>query len=116
MSRLLDTVLEPAQSLAWAERYDDPPGLAPLPEEEPLVARSVAKRRNEFVTVRYCARLALEELGGQRRAGAMGESRARPRRRPSCRGHARPWRIQWNMPLGTCQVFPGHLSRSGEMP
>ncbi|ORW92677.1 4'-phosphopantetheinyl transferase PptT [Mycolicibacter terrae] len=63
MSKLLDTVLAPAQSLASAERYDDPPGLAPLPEEEPLVARSVAKRRNEFVTVRYCARLALEELG-----------------------------------------------------
>jgi len=65
MSKLLDTVLDqqPAGSLAWAERYDDPPGLAPLPEEEPLVARSVAKRRNEFVTVRYCARLALEQLG-----------------------------------------------------
>lgn len=65
MSKLLDTVLAgaPVASMAWAERYDDPPGLAPLPEEEPLVARSVAKRRNEFVTVRYCARLALEELG-----------------------------------------------------
>lgn len=63
MSKLLDTVLDRVQSLAWAERYDDPPGLAPLPEEEPLVARSVAKRRNEFVTARYCARLALEELG-----------------------------------------------------
>ncbi|BBZ23571.1 4'-phosphopantetheinyl transferase family protein [Mycolicibacter hiberniae] len=65
MSKLLDTVLcgAPRGSLAWAERYDDPPGLAPLPEEEPLVARSVAKRRNEFVTARYCARLALEELG-----------------------------------------------------
>lgn len=63
MSKLLDTVLTPGQSLAWVERYDDPPGLAPLPEEEPLVVRSVAKRRNEFVTVRYCARLALEELG-----------------------------------------------------
>ena len=47
-----------------SETYDDPPGLAPLPEEEPLVARSVAKRRNEFVTVRYCARQALGELGG----------------------------------------------------
>ena len=46
-----------------AELYDDPPGLAPLPEEEPLIARSVAKRRNEFVTVRYCAREALGELG-----------------------------------------------------
>ena len=37
--------------------------LAPLPEEEPLIARSVAKRRNEFVTVRYCARQALGDLG-----------------------------------------------------
>jgi 4'-phosphopantetheinyl transferase EntD len=43
--------------------YDDPPDLAPLPEEEPLIAKSVAKRRNEFVTVRHCARLALNELG-----------------------------------------------------
>ena len=48
---------------ASAELYDDPPGLAPLPEEEPLIARSVAKRRNEFITVRYCARQALGELG-----------------------------------------------------
>ena len=46
-----------------AELYDDPPDLVPLPEEEPLIARSVAKRRNEFVTVRYCARKALGELG-----------------------------------------------------
>jgi 4'-phosphopantetheinyl transferase EntD len=50
-------------SVAAAELYSDPPGLAPLPEEEPLIAKSVAKRRNEFVTVRYCARQALEELG-----------------------------------------------------
>ncbi|MFV9633338.1 4'-phosphopantetheinyl transferase family protein [Mycobacterium neumannii] len=49
--------------LAAAEVYRDPPDLAPLPEEEPLVARSVAKRRNEFVTVRYCARQALSEIG-----------------------------------------------------
>jgi 4'-phosphopantetheinyl transferase EntD len=52
-----------APSLAAAEVYDDPPDLAPLPEEEPLIAKSVAKRRNEFVTVRYCARQALGELG-----------------------------------------------------
>ena len=49
--------------VATAELYDDPPDLIPLPEEEPLVARSVAKRRNEFVTVRHCARQALSELG-----------------------------------------------------
>jgi 4'-phosphopantetheinyl transferase EntD len=60
-ARLLACVLPPA--VASAELYDDPPDLAPLPEEEPLVARSVAKRRNEFVTVRYCARQALGELG-----------------------------------------------------
>jgi 4'-phosphopantetheinyl transferase EntD len=49
--------------VASAELYDDPSDLTPLPEEEPLIARSVAKRRNEFVTVRYCARQALGELG-----------------------------------------------------
>jgi 4'-phosphopantetheinyl transferase EntD len=34
-----------------------------MPEEEPLIARAVAKRRNEFVTARHCARVALAELG-----------------------------------------------------
>ena len=28
-----------------------------------MIAKSVAKRRNEFITVRHCARLALSELG-----------------------------------------------------
>jgi 4'-phosphopantetheinyl transferase EntD len=50
-------------TVSTAEVYADPPDLAPLPEEEPLIAKSVAKRRNEFITVRYCARLALSELG-----------------------------------------------------
>ncbi|EUA54774.1 phosphopantetheinyl transferase, PptII domain protein [Mycobacterium xenopi 4042] len=49
--------------LAFAEVYSDPPGLKPLPEEEPLIARSVPKRRNEFITVRHCARIALGQLG-----------------------------------------------------
>lgn len=49
--------------VSTAELYDDPPDLTPLPEEAPLVARSVAKRRNEFVTVRHCARIALGEIG-----------------------------------------------------
>ncbi|OBJ54991.1 4'-phosphopantetheinyl transferase [Mycobacterium sp. 1423905.2] len=57
---LPDTVHD---DLAYAEVYTDPPGLTPLPEEEPLIAKSVAKRRNEFITVRHCARLALGELG-----------------------------------------------------
>lgn len=60
-SRLLAGVLP--ELVAAAELYDDPPDLVPLPEEEPLIARSVAKRRNEFVTVRFCARQALGALG-----------------------------------------------------
>jgi 4'-phosphopantetheinyl transferase EntD len=51
------------ERVAAAELYADPPELTPLPEEEPLIARSVAKRRNEFTTVRHCARQALAELG-----------------------------------------------------
>jgi 4'-phosphopantetheinyl transferase EntD len=39
------------------------PGEALLPEEEPLVARAVSKRRAEFTTVRTCARIALGRLG-----------------------------------------------------
>ena len=60
-SPLLSGVLTPR--VVAAELYADPDDIAPLPEEEPLIARSVAKRRNEFVTVRYCARQALGELG-----------------------------------------------------
>ncbi len=51
------------EDLAAAELYSDPRELAPLPEEEPLIAKSVPKRRNEFITVRYCARQALVDLG-----------------------------------------------------
>ena len=64
VATLLSGVLPGTSSaLAAAEMYTDPPELAPLAEEEPLIAKSVAKRRNEFVTVRYCARQALGELG-----------------------------------------------------
>ncbi|MCV7379652.1 4'-phosphopantetheinyl transferase [Mycobacterium alsense] len=63
-SVLPDALLSSASAdLAYAEAYSDPPDLAPLPEEEPLIAKSVAKRRNEFITVRHCARIALGELG-----------------------------------------------------
>lgn len=51
------------ERVAAAELYEDPPELTPLPEEESLISRSVAKRRNEFTTVRHCARQALAELG-----------------------------------------------------
>ncbi|ORX01116.1 4'-phosphopantetheinyl transferase PptT [Mycolicibacillus trivialis] len=63
MTPLLSSVLPSVVGLAAAERYDDPPELRALPEEEPLIARSVPKRRNEFITVRACARTALAELG-----------------------------------------------------
>ena len=56
-------VLPEIDDLVYAELYDDPPDLIALPEEEPLIARSVAKRRNEFITARHCARLAMERLG-----------------------------------------------------
>ena len=52
-----------SEDLAYAEVYSDPLGLTPLPEEEPLIAKSVAKRRNEFITVRHCARIAMGALG-----------------------------------------------------
>jgi 4'-phosphopantetheinyl transferase EntD len=61
MTTLLATMVP--ETVRAAEVFADPPDLRPLPEEEPLVAKSVAKRRNEFVTVRYCARLALADLG-----------------------------------------------------
>jgi len=64
VATLLSGVLpDNGQPLAAAEMYTDPPELAPLPEEEPLIAKSVAKRRNEFITVRHCAREALGALG-----------------------------------------------------
>jgi enterobactin synthetase component D / holo-[acyl-carrier protein] synthase len=63
MSSVLPSTGASVANLASAELYADPPGLAPMPDEEPLIARSVAKRRNEFITVRHCARLALGELG-----------------------------------------------------
>jgi 4'-phosphopantetheinyl transferase EntD len=60
---LLATVLPAGSELAADEVYTDPPGLTPFPQEEPLIARAVAKRRNEFITVRHCARVALAQLG-----------------------------------------------------
>ncbi len=63
LSAVLPSEGAASDQLAACELYADPPDLAPLPEEAPLIARSVAKRRNEFITVRHCARLALQELG-----------------------------------------------------
>lgn len=63
MNTLLRAVLPQTDGLEYAELYADPPDLHPLPDEEPLIGRAVAKRRNEFVTVRHCARVALGALG-----------------------------------------------------
>ena len=63
MSELMRTALPDIADLVYAELFGDPEDLAPLPEEEALIARSVAKRRNEFVTVRHCARVAMGHLG-----------------------------------------------------
>jgi 4'-phosphopantetheinyl transferase EntD len=63
MSDYLKAVLPDIADLVYAELYDDPADLVPLPEEEALIARSVPKRRNEFVTARHCARVAMEQLG-----------------------------------------------------
>src|SRR5947199_4629357 len=63
LNTLMSAVLPDTPDLACAELYSDPPGLSPMAEEEPLIERSVAKRRNEFITVRYCARIALAQLG-----------------------------------------------------
>jgi 4'-phosphopantetheinyl transferase EntD len=63
MSEFMRAVLPDSADLVYAEMYDDPSHLAALPEEEVLIARSVAKRRNEFITVRHCARVAMAQLG-----------------------------------------------------
>ncbi len=54
--------LLPAAVVA-VEAFGPVPGAALLPEEEPLIARAVDRRREEFTTARGCARQALAELG-----------------------------------------------------
>ncbi|MCK1815929.1 4'-phosphopantetheinyl transferase superfamily protein [Streptomyces sp. XM4011] len=47
--------------------FGDPDGTPDLfPEEAAVVARAVPRRRQEFATVRACARTALERIGGPR--------------------------------------------------
>lgn len=58
---LIARILPPV--VAVVETRGPLPGAALLPEEEALVARAVAKRREEFTTVRSCARQALAQLG-----------------------------------------------------
>jgi 4'-phosphopantetheinyl transferase EntD len=49
--------------VAAAELFSDPPGLVAHPQEEPLIARAVEKRRREFIGARHCARQAMSRLG-----------------------------------------------------
>jgi len=53
------------QAVVGVEAHADSPLWdAPLhPEEEPIMARAVTKRRREFAAVRGCARQAMEKLG-----------------------------------------------------
>ena len=73
MSELMRAVLPDIADLVYAELYHDPPELEPMAEEQPLIARSVDTRRSEFVTVRHCARMALEQLGVAPAAILKGE-------------------------------------------
>src|SRR5579859_4218997 len=47
----------------WAEEFGDPPDHELLDGEAEVVARAVVKRRREFGSARYCARMALGRLG-----------------------------------------------------
>jgi len=51
------------KSAACAESFDGSPGTGLFAEEEALVARATAKRRQEFTAGRQCARGALAALG-----------------------------------------------------
>ena len=49
--------------VAAAELFEDPPGLRPHPQEEPLVARAVEKLRRELAGDSHCSRQAMRTLG-----------------------------------------------------
>jgi 4'-phosphopantetheinyl transferase EntD len=61
MTGLLARIL-PAEAVT-EEAYADRFGVRLFPAEEAAIANSVAKRRQEFTTVRHCARTALARLG-----------------------------------------------------
>jgi 4'-phosphopantetheinyl transferase EntD len=58
---MLERILPPAVRSAHSRA--DPPSAVLFPEEAALIVNAVEKRRQEFTTVRHCARLALAELG-----------------------------------------------------
>ncbi len=62
--------------IAAAETFETVLDEPLYPQEEAAIAKAVAKRRNEFRTVRACARLALRELGIDRPALVPGTAGA----------------------------------------
>jgi 4'-phosphopantetheinyl transferase EntD len=61
---------------AAVDCFGDPPDAELYPEEAHAVESAVDKRRKEFTTVRYCARLAMAELGAQVAPIPIGPDRA----------------------------------------
>ncbi|MEV0246096.1 4'-phosphopantetheinyl transferase Npt [Nocardia sp. NPDC050712] len=59
--------------VASAELLEYPEELKAHPAEEHLIAKSVEKRRRDFIGARHCARLALEQLGEPAVAIGKGE-------------------------------------------
>ncbi|BDT96848.1 MULTISPECIES: 4'-phosphopantetheinyl transferase Npt [Nocardia] len=59
--------------VASAELLAYPEDLRPHPAEEHLIAKSVEKRRRDFIGARHCARLALTQLGEPPVAIGKGE-------------------------------------------
>jgi 4'-phosphopantetheinyl transferase EntD len=59
--------------VASAELLEYPEDLKPYPAEEHLIAKSVEKRRRDFIGARHCARLALAQLGEPPVAIGKGE-------------------------------------------
>ncbi|MBH0775216.1 4'-phosphopantetheinyl transferase Npt [Nocardia bovistercoris] len=59
--------------VAASELLAYPEDLAPHPAEEHLIAKSVDKRRRDFIGARHCARRALEQLGEEPVAIGKGE-------------------------------------------
>lgn len=58
---MIERILPPA--VASVEAFSDSPEATLFPEEQPIIARAVDRRRREFTTGRACARSALAKLG-----------------------------------------------------
>jgi 4'-phosphopantetheinyl transferase EntD len=61
LDRVIGDILPPA--VAAEETFGDDPAADIFPEEQAVIAKAVAKRRQEFITGRACARAALARLG-----------------------------------------------------